>query len=462
MSMAAQKTLTLTGTLMGGYSSNLFYLMQRFGNQLRGEFAYHDEARWIQQYGFEQTTRKREPKTRYNTHSRGFKSPSTKEIPGLSPLALPFILANSSFIRVADVTDDLPPYKETVRLIDLDETEQEPGLSHKSAYNALQSEFAEVIRKTGAGSSRLQSTYNHALLAYPDNPPAGENVYDEEGDLVASSPSLRTDLTYPKEAELIRIVREQRKRGFPTLVLVNYTARRDVTPRLTEAITGANLSARTLRGGDAKNREARIERWVSEGIDAVFAHPGLIQTGLDLVDFPTIVWYQPTYSTYTMRQASRRSWRIGQENDVEIIHLIYAGTMQETALNLIARKAQASMAVEGELPEEGLAAYGDVEDNLHLALARSLIEPGKASGSMNEDLQRLIDLTGKKDADDAAMLVTDAWSAIEMFIPEEDRRPEEKPEPRPKMTRMDLSVFTDLDSGLGTEQNPSLFSALLK
>ena len=50
---------------------------------------------------------------------------------------------------------------------------------------------------------------------------------------------------------------------------------------------------------------------VKEGVDVMVCHPRLVQTGLDLVDFPTIVWFEKDYSVYTMRQASRRSWRIG-------------------------------------------------------------------------------------------------------------------------------------------------------
>ena len=39
--------------------------------------------------------------------------------------------------------------------------------------------------------------------------------------------------------------------------------------------------------------------------------PRLVQTGLDLVDFPTIAGFETDYLVSTMRQASRRSWRIG-------------------------------------------------------------------------------------------------------------------------------------------------------
>ncbi len=45
---------------------------------------------------------------------------------------------------------------------------------------------------------------------------------------------------------------------------------------------------------------------VKEGVDVLVRHPRLVQTSLDLVDFPIIVWLETDYSDYTMRQTSRR------------------------------------------------------------------------------------------------------------------------------------------------------------
>ena len=73
---------------------------------------------------------------------------------------------------------------------------------------------------------------------------------------------------------------------------------------------------------------------------------------------------------YVMRQASRRSWRIGQTRPVKVVFMSYRNTLQADALKLVAKKLQSSLAVEGELPEDGLAAYGDDGDDLMMALAR--------------------------------------------------------------------------------------------
>ena len=60
--------------------------------------------------------------------------------------------------------------------------------------------------------------------------------------------------------------------------------------------------------------------------------------------------------------------------------MAYRNTLQADALKLVAKKLQSSLAVEGELPEDGLAAYGDDGDDLMMALARKIV-----SGNEEED-----------------------------------------------------------------------------
>ena len=99
-------------------------------------------------------------------------------------------------------------------------------------------------------------------------------------------------------------------------------------------------------------REARVADRVKAGIDVMICHPRLVQTGLDLIDFPTLSWFETDYLVYAMRQASRRSWRIGQTRPVKLVFMAYRNTLQADALKLVAKKLQSSLAVEGKLPED--------------------------------------------------------------------------------------------------------------
>ena len=59
--------------------------------------------------------------------------------------------------------------------------------------------------------------------------------------------------------------------------------------------------------------------------------------------------------------------RIGQTRPVKVVFMSYRNTLQADALKLVAKNLQSSLAVEGELPEDGLAAYGDNGDDLMMA-----------------------------------------------------------------------------------------------
>ena len=87
---------------------------------------------------------------------------------------------------------------------------------------------------------------------------------------------------------------------------------------------------------------------------------------------PTILFYESGYSIYVLRQASRRSWRIGQKHPVKVKFLAYAGTMQENCLRLMGRKLLVSLAMEGKFANQGLQALDD-DDDILTAMARELV-----------------------------------------------------------------------------------------
>ena len=123
-----------------------------------------------------------------------------------------------------------------------------------------------------------------------------------------------------------------------------------VTTSATSFRHGLRVAVMKADAVPPERREAWGQR-VEEGVDALVCHPRPVQTGLDLVEFPTICWYETDDSVYTMRQASRRSWRIGQTQPVQVVFMAYRNTLQADALQLVAKKLQSSLAVEGELPE---------------------------------------------------------------------------------------------------------------
>jgi len=91
-----------------------------------------------------------------------------------------------------------------------------------------------------------------------------------------------------------------------------------------------------------------------------------------LLQFPTILFYESGYSIYVLRQASRRSWRIGQHQPVRVKFMAYSGTMQENCLRLMGKKLLVSLAMEGKFANHGLQALDD-DDDMLTAMARELV-----------------------------------------------------------------------------------------
>ena len=95
----------------------------------------------------------------------------------------------------------------------------------------------------------------------------------------------------------------------------------------------------------------------------LIVNPSLVETGLDLNAFTTLVFYSMGYKLFTLRQASRRSWRINQKAPaVKVYMLYYKDTMQQKCLKLMASKLAVAGLIEGNFSEEGLAAMSDVQD----------------------------------------------------------------------------------------------------
>ena len=415
------KSLSLSGTLMGGYSSTLFHLLYRFSPELRTDFERTDEHRWIQRYGFEEVTVGKPDDDAVedgrNSRRRKFRK-VVRERPGLVPSARCSTSSGTpSSCSLADVASGLPDYDEQILLSSMDSEEDATGYSQRTAYNTvfeeLRLKLAEALK---AGSKRLLATYLQTLLAYPDGCTKGETVFDPRtGDVIVQVPPLSEEKLYPKEKALIDLVAAERLEGRRVLVYVTHTGTRDITGRMDNMLTRHGFRVAVMKADAVapNRREAWVADKVKQGIDVLICHPRLVQTGLDLIDFPTIVWDETDYSVYVARQASRRSWRIGQTRPVKVVFMSYRNTLQADALKLVAKKMQSSLAVEGELPEDGLAAYGDDGDDMMMALARKIVSGGEEEDEA-ETMEEVFAKARNAESEAEELLVDDGWKLVEV------------------------------------------------
>ena len=300
---------------------------------------------------------------------------SIKRRPGASPLLFGKYLMNmAAFVSLEDISDALPPYNEEVISVEMD-----PPL--KKAYADLEDDIKEALRQY-PGNSSVISTAMNALLLYPDRPFGLGTLYgfcrnEETGErerFVISEPAdLDQAFTYAKERRLVEECKKELAAGRKVQVFAVYTQKRDVLRRLQDLLRKEGIRSEVLRAEvPPEQREAWYERQLKNGMQVCICHPKLVQTGLDLLDFPTILFYETGYSTYVLRQASRRSWRIGQKQPVRVGFLSYAATAQESCLRLMGKKLLVSLAMEGKLETDGLQAMED-DGDLLTAMARELV-----------------------------------------------------------------------------------------
>lgn len=89
----------------------------------------------------------------------------------------------------------------------------------------------------------------------------------------------------------------------------------------------------------------------------------------------------------------------------------YRGTLQADALKLVAKKLQSSLAVEGELPEDGLAAYGDEGDDLMMALARKIVS---GEQDVDETVEEVFAAAQDAVTEAEELLVDADWRPVEV------------------------------------------------
>ena len=133
---ACGKSLSLSGALMGGYSSTLLHLLYRFSPEIRTEFERSEEGRWIERYGFVEHTVGRDDGDSLEdgrTSRRRKYRKVIRERPGLAPAALFHLIGNSVFLRLSDVAG-LPSIEERVLLSSMADA---TGLSQRSGYDRL-------------------------------------------------------------------------------------------------------------------------------------------------------------------------------------------------------------------------------------------------------------------------------------------------------------------------------------
>ncbi|WP_039832824.1 DEAD/DEAH box helicase family protein [Paenibacillus sonchi] len=390
----ARYTLAMTGTLGNGYASNLFELFFRmFPKRMKDNgFVWGEVGRWIDLYGIrERVTKTKKEDTALNSSSNGSKRGSIKELPAAAPQLFTDMLSDvACFIQMSDMFEVLPKLSEGPMFVPMAgdrkfvsssvRRERNPGQKKRTLTKIMRlvapewymerslSVVEKLLRRAvqneleNGGQSVLLGSLVNTLLSYPDIPFNFNGVYhpDTGREIVPPHYRLSERVLYPKELQLIKYVRARIKAGRKVAVFATFTGKLGTLQRLQQLLNERGIKTAVL---DSNVKSAEREEWIEqrerEGIQVLLCNPILVSTGLDLLSFSSLFFYQTGYRLTIVRQAGRRHWRIGQKNLCETVYCGYKNTMQELAINLMAAKMSAAMALEGQFSEEGLTALTD-------------------------------------------------------------------------------------------------------
>lgn len=394
LARCARKVLCLTGTLMGGYADDLFYLLWRLNPQsmLADGFGYNKAGTlgtagmaFMRKHGVLKDITRSHLGSEYsegafNSSKATRNQVRTAKAPGFSPLGIMrYVLPLTVFLKLRDLGEGvLPGYREIFRPVDMDDAQ-------KAVYQQMERVLKGYLKVAlSKRDNSLTGVVMNALLAWPDCCHQEETVYwkrKRETLFYAPAQYGPQDVS-PKEADLLEVVRGSLKRGRRCLVYTVYSDTRDTTGRLKQLLQRHGIKAAVMKATvKADEREDWVVDRLEEGCQVVICNPELVKTGLDLLAFPTIYFMQTGYNVYTLMQAARRSWRIGQTEDVEVYFAGYKDSAQHICLELMGKKIAVTQSTSGDMPDSGLDILNQSGDSVEVELAKRLIEKSQTAAA---------------------------------------------------------------------------------
>ncbi|MEP7288445.1 MAG: DUF6094 domain-containing protein [Chloroflexota bacterium] len=362
---AAHKVIGLTGTLYGGQASTIYAIEYLFNPAIRRCYPWGSGInRWVRDMGVLERIVNYKPsydKAGVYTGKRRIEN-KPKEAPGCSPSLVAEILDHCVFVDLPDIGRKMPDFEEIPVPIT-------PDTEVAALYTEAKQVLGQYLFKCKLeGDASALGMYLQTLLSWPSAPYRSEacihrkRLSRDSAEVIEipahTIPALDEGKVYAKEQWLLDTLNSELAEGRGIAIFCRQTGTRDIQPRLEQLIRKHVPLAKpfVLHGSvEAAKREAVLERQVEKGVNVLVCNPILVQTGLDLINFPTLVFFEPMYSLYVMGQASRRAWRLIQDKPCKTYYPFYTDLMEHQAVELVGRKTQAANLLYGNTSSGGLS-----------------------------------------------------------------------------------------------------------
>ncbi len=403
-------TIGLTGTLFGGYSTSIFWLLYRLSPAVRREFGFNDEKRWTEKYGLFKSVfyvGKNADLAEDGTYTGTKHFETVSEMPGISPAIVGLGLEHATFSSLKDIGLPLPEYSEEIVRLPMTaamqaQISEADGSQTKPPSGLLAWALETQKEETGKGAI---SVWLNTALNRPDAMFRPEQVWFNRRSLeggrgkyairhkelvtefeaidgLANGDSNTHPSLLPKEQWLTELCRTEQFSGRKVLVYVRQTGQRDIQPRLADMLKSQGLRPAILRPSLAPARRATWIKQNAEKMDVLITNSRLVEVGLNLTMFSTGIFFEAEWSLYVLWQAMRRLYRPGAPRPVHMYFPVYEGALEESALDLLGAKMKAAQIFYGDEVGGALVEEEDESDLLHSLLRRALgeTEVGRAEG----------------------------------------------------------------------------------
>ncbi|WP_150274179.1 helicase-related protein [Paenibacillus tepidiphilus] len=356
MVKASKRTLMLTGTLTNGKSTSIKELLWRTDPKslLQAGFDHRTGlVEWASRFGKLETIIDVEEGDQGVITRRKRKGNQVKEVPGIAPqLTAHFLLHKSAFIELGNLGLPLVELQEIPVFLDMDERH---ASSYRGFHNFLYDCCSQISQ--ASKSKGVWSKFNPATLNYADRPDLGARVVINREIITAEPLYEGGKLLHAKERWLVETIQSELAENRRCVIFNHFTGAYGMNERLRDILTSHGIQCEILNEPDTEKRQQRLSELEEREVPVVLCNMKLVEVGLDMMYWPTIIFYQLTYEVTTIRQASRRGWRIGQDRECRVYYPIYNGSQQMKQFMQIMMARGHALMVEGRLDSSELAQF---------------------------------------------------------------------------------------------------------
>lgn len=341
--------ILLSGTMNNGNVSSVFPLLMRLipRKMFKDDYTMQDMGKFINTYGSLKAVKIIKDDEQKATNRTMFKDSDFNEIAGINPIVFTKYLSD---ICINATMEDLG-----INMVDYKEYPIPCKMENDLYFNY--NKFSNELKTTIPYNFEM---YNNSVIRHYINNPYGwhdivVNKPTNSGveEVTIGIPNINIDVL-DKEYKLIELIQSRLDVNKKCLVFTDFTGGNSkyregevISDRLERILKKYNIKAKTLKASikpsermDYINKYPDVEVWIT--------NPILVKEGLDLIDYPVIIFYNFDYEPMKISQAASRAWRSTQTVDCETYYFYYEDSIEEKIMKSITLKKMEMAAIEGK------------------------------------------------------------------------------------------------------------------